>query len=340
MADAAQLLAAQDAAARVRATEPLRDYIVKLLWRTREDPRVDLGASPRAGLMLLRAAKAYALVRGRDHALPDDVQSLAGAGARASTGHGAGRLTIDSRGRRGRRSRLRARAVTRAVGIVAAGGLLILVAFTFGTSELLVPGIGFGLLGVGTASWMLAAAAAASVRRSIEDDRVVEDQPLEVRIEVRGGPLGLPGAEVVDSLAGTTVRLSGAPGRLAARSTEVRVVGRFPRRGRHRLQAPTLVLRDALGLVRIMRRSRIGVQTVLVLPRTERLRWLGSPEASRIDPRSGPAQLEMLAALEVDGLRAVPAGNSGLTYQLGRAGPRGAGCSSAASGTSATRGRW
>ena len=77
VADAAQLLAAQDAATHVRTTDPLREYIVRLLWRTREDPRVDLGASPRAGLMLLRAAKAYAMLRGRDHALPDDVQSLA-----------------------------------------------------------------------------------------------------------------------------------------------------------------------------------------------------------------------------------------------------------------------
>jgi MoxR-like ATPase len=77
VADAAEVLAAQDAAARVIATEPLRDYVVRLLWRTREDPRVDLGASPRAGLMLLRAAKAYAMMRGRDHALPDDVQALA-----------------------------------------------------------------------------------------------------------------------------------------------------------------------------------------------------------------------------------------------------------------------
>jgi MoxR-like ATPase len=74
---AAEILAAQDAAARVRATGPLRDYIVRLLWRTREDPRVDLGASPRAGLMLLRAAKAHAMMAGRDHALPDDVQALA-----------------------------------------------------------------------------------------------------------------------------------------------------------------------------------------------------------------------------------------------------------------------
>jgi MoxR-like ATPase len=74
---AGDVLAAQDAAARVRAAEPLRDYVVRLLWRTREDPRVDLGASPRAGLMLLRAAKARAMMHGRDHALPDDVQELA-----------------------------------------------------------------------------------------------------------------------------------------------------------------------------------------------------------------------------------------------------------------------
>jgi MoxR-like ATPase len=74
---AAEVLAAQDAATRVRASEALRDYVVRLLWRTREDPRVDLGASPRAGLMLLRAAKAHAMMRGRDHALPDDVQALA-----------------------------------------------------------------------------------------------------------------------------------------------------------------------------------------------------------------------------------------------------------------------
>jgi MoxR-like ATPase len=77
VATAAEVLAAQDAAKRVRASEPLRDYIVRILWRTREDPRVDLGASPRAGLLLLRAAKAYAMMQGRDHALPDDVQVLA-----------------------------------------------------------------------------------------------------------------------------------------------------------------------------------------------------------------------------------------------------------------------
>jgi MoxR-like ATPase len=77
VADAADILTAQDAAMRVRASDALRAYVVALLQRTREDERVDLGASPRAGLMLLRAAKAKALLEGRDHAIPDDVQALA-----------------------------------------------------------------------------------------------------------------------------------------------------------------------------------------------------------------------------------------------------------------------
>jgi MoxR-like ATPase len=75
--DRAEVLEAQDAARRVHASKPLRDYIVALCRRTRTDHRVELGASPRAGLMLLRAAKARALLEGRDHALPDDVQALA-----------------------------------------------------------------------------------------------------------------------------------------------------------------------------------------------------------------------------------------------------------------------
>jgi MoxR-like ATPase len=77
VATAAELLATQDAARRIHASDALRAYVVSLLARTREDSRIELGASPRAGLMLLRAAKARALMQGRDHALPDDVQALA-----------------------------------------------------------------------------------------------------------------------------------------------------------------------------------------------------------------------------------------------------------------------
>ena len=77
--DRQEVLEAQDAARRVHASKALRDYIVALLRRTRDDDRVELGASPRAGLLLLRAAKAHAVLDGRDHALPDDVQALADA---------------------------------------------------------------------------------------------------------------------------------------------------------------------------------------------------------------------------------------------------------------------
>jgi MoxR-like ATPase len=78
VADRAEVVEAVEAAHAVHASRALRDYIVALLRHTRADGRVELGASPRAGLMLLRAAKARALVNGRDHALPDDVQALAG----------------------------------------------------------------------------------------------------------------------------------------------------------------------------------------------------------------------------------------------------------------------
>jgi MoxR-like ATPase len=72
-----EVLAVQDAVARIHASKALRDYIVTVLGLTRADPRVELGASPRAGLMLLRAAKARAVLEGREFALPDDVQALA-----------------------------------------------------------------------------------------------------------------------------------------------------------------------------------------------------------------------------------------------------------------------
>lgn len=77
VASAAEVLDTQDVVRRVHVSDALRAYVVALLTRTRDDRRVELGASPRAGLLLLRAAKARALLEGRDHALPDDVRALA-----------------------------------------------------------------------------------------------------------------------------------------------------------------------------------------------------------------------------------------------------------------------
>jgi MoxR-like ATPase len=77
VSDVAEIVAAQDACHGVHASEVLRRYVVSILEATRSDSRTELGGSPRAGLMLLKAAKANAGLDGRDHALPDDVQALA-----------------------------------------------------------------------------------------------------------------------------------------------------------------------------------------------------------------------------------------------------------------------
>jgi MoxR-like ATPase len=79
VAEVGDVLAAQAAAGAVHGSDALRRYVVSILDATRADPRVELGASPRAGLMLFRAAKALAALDARDHALPDDVQKMAGA---------------------------------------------------------------------------------------------------------------------------------------------------------------------------------------------------------------------------------------------------------------------
>ena len=77
IADVGAVRAAQAALAGIEGTEALRRYVVAICEATRRDERVELGASPRAGLMLFRAAKALAALDGRDHVLPDDVQALA-----------------------------------------------------------------------------------------------------------------------------------------------------------------------------------------------------------------------------------------------------------------------
>ena len=74
--DLDEIRAAQAAVAAIHGSEDLRRYVVALAEATRRDPRVELGASPRAALMLFRAAKALAALEGRDHVLPDDVQAL------------------------------------------------------------------------------------------------------------------------------------------------------------------------------------------------------------------------------------------------------------------------
>jgi uncharacterized protein (DUF58 family) len=192
----------------------------------------------------------------------------------------------------------------RAAGIVAAGGLLIIVAFAFDTSELFVPGLALAAVGILIPPWIWLASLSTSVKRTFETDQVLEDQALEARIEVRAGPLGVPGGEILDPLAGGTIELAGFVFSLRrGRTADVRVVARFTRRGRRTLEQPLLSLRDPLGVMRVVRPTAAAPQSLLVLPRIERPRLSRENPGNRLEQHPGAALIEAFAAVDVDGLR-------------------------------------
>jgi len=78
VADAATLVKMQAAVREVFVHEKVREYLLRIVARTRDSVHLTLGASPRASMMLFRAAQAYAAVAGRGYVLPDDIKVLAG----------------------------------------------------------------------------------------------------------------------------------------------------------------------------------------------------------------------------------------------------------------------
>lgn len=77
MLSAAELRELRDAVERVHVEPAVRDYITRVVRTTRDEPTFALGASPRAGVALFLAARAEALLSGRDFVVPDDVKTLA-----------------------------------------------------------------------------------------------------------------------------------------------------------------------------------------------------------------------------------------------------------------------
>lgn len=71
-----QVMHLQKQAARVQASKTLVNYIQNILDFTRTEPSLFMGLSPRAGLYLLRAARTWALIGGRDYVLPEDAQKI------------------------------------------------------------------------------------------------------------------------------------------------------------------------------------------------------------------------------------------------------------------------
>jgi MoxR-like ATPase len=74
--NAQELQALQEQVLAVHAAPPLLDYLQDLLAATRDGRWFVQGLSPRAGLAVLRAAKAQALLSGRDYVAPDDLQAI------------------------------------------------------------------------------------------------------------------------------------------------------------------------------------------------------------------------------------------------------------------------
>lgn len=73
---AQRLLALQSLVPQVKLGEPLLDYVQRLLAYTRRSEVCQLGLSPRGGLALVKSAQAWALLQGRGHVLPEDVQAV------------------------------------------------------------------------------------------------------------------------------------------------------------------------------------------------------------------------------------------------------------------------
>ena len=71
------LVTAMHAVHQVHVSETFMEHVIELVGRSRVHPAVELGCSPRAGISLIKASRARALIHGRHYAVPDDLFALA-----------------------------------------------------------------------------------------------------------------------------------------------------------------------------------------------------------------------------------------------------------------------
>ena len=71
------LVEAMEQVHQVHVSETFLEHVVELVNRTRKHPAIELGASPRAGISLIKASRARALIHGRDYVIPEDLYALA-----------------------------------------------------------------------------------------------------------------------------------------------------------------------------------------------------------------------------------------------------------------------
>ena len=178
------------------------------------------------------------------------------------------------------------------------GVALLIAAGIFGIAPLYVTGVTFLVLGVGCVAWVASGARGVEVARSLGAARVVEGEPLSVRIVVSGSRVALPSCVVADPLLDAPAAVRGG-----RRTATVEVETHFDRRGRRRLTPPVAIVRDPLGLAqRVIAGTRFD--EVLVLPRVEPIRMApdGSGESGTVTRRARPG-IAPAAEVDLDGLR-------------------------------------
>ncbi|MEY2515226.1 MAG: hypothetical protein QOJ89_2584 [bacterium] len=173
-----------------------------------------------------------------------------------------------------------------------------LAAALFDAEPLWVAGIALAGIAASNAAWVALAARGVSVKRTLGATRVVEDEPLSIVLEVRGGALALPCARIIDPLLSAPASLRA--GRHAGR---VRVNARFARRGSHPLGLTSVLISDPLGLATREVRARPSARDdeILVLPRIEPL--VSSATGGDAARLARNARRLIGAQAELDGIR-------------------------------------
>ena len=74
---AADILKCKEEIQKVKVDEALMEYIVNIVYETRNNPIIEIGSSPRGSIALLQSSKAYAAICGRDYVIPEDIKKMA-----------------------------------------------------------------------------------------------------------------------------------------------------------------------------------------------------------------------------------------------------------------------
>jgi MoxR-like ATPase len=77
VAGAQEIVDAQASFPKVKVSHEVKEYIIKIIGKTRNNDKVSVGVSPRGSLAMMKAAQVYAILKGRDYVMPDDIKHLA-----------------------------------------------------------------------------------------------------------------------------------------------------------------------------------------------------------------------------------------------------------------------